>query len=52
VASNALHGVISQKKILFKTTAVKISNPTTFFIVTAVKSSNSVENIFLFLVVL
>jgi hypothetical protein len=25
---NALHGVISQKKILFKTTAVKTSNPT------------------------
>jgi hypothetical protein len=24
----ALHGVISQKKILFKTTAVKTSNPT------------------------
>jgi hypothetical protein len=25
---DALHGVISQKKILFKTTAVKTSNPT------------------------
>jgi hypothetical protein len=25
---NALHGVVSQKKILFKTTAVKTSNPT------------------------
>jgi hypothetical protein len=25
---NALHGFISQKKILFKTTAVKTSNPT------------------------
>jgi hypothetical protein len=29
VQLNALHGVISQKKILFKTTAVKTSNPTT-----------------------
>jgi hypothetical protein len=28
VPLNALHGVISQKKILFKTTAVKTSNPT------------------------
>jgi hypothetical protein len=28
VPLNAIHGVISQKKILFKTTAVKISNPT------------------------
>jgi hypothetical protein len=27
VPLNALHGVISQKKILFKTTAVKTSNP-------------------------
>jgi hypothetical protein len=26
--NKALHGVISQKKILFKTTAVKTSNPT------------------------
>jgi hypothetical protein len=30
-ALNALHGVISQKKILFKTTAVKTSNPTRSF---------------------
>jgi hypothetical protein len=29
-ASKQLHGVISQKKILFKTTAVKTSNPTYF----------------------
>jgi hypothetical protein len=28
VPLNALHGVISQKKLLFKTTAVKTSNPT------------------------
>jgi hypothetical protein len=28
VPLNALHSVISQKKILFKTTAVKTSNPT------------------------
>jgi hypothetical protein len=28
--TNALHGVISQKKILFKTTAVKTSNPTKY----------------------
>jgi tRNA(Met) C34 N-acetyltransferase TmcA len=28
VPLNALHGAISQKKILFKTTAVKTSNPT------------------------
>jgi hypothetical protein len=27
---DALHGVISQKKILFKTTAVKTSNPIKF----------------------
>jgi hypothetical protein len=30
VPLNALHGVVSQKKILFKTTAVKTSNPTAF----------------------
>jgi hypothetical protein len=29
---NGLHGVISQKKILFITTAVETSNPTRFMI--------------------
>jgi hypothetical protein len=33
LALNGLHGVISQKMVLFITTAVRTSNPTTRFII-------------------
>jgi hypothetical protein len=38
--ANALHGVISQKKILFKTTAVKTSNPTPLCIILEIQKHN------------
>jgi hypothetical protein len=41
---NGLHGVISQKMILFKTTAVKTSNPTPWVLPEKTEESHKISS--------